>query len=113
MNRAQRRSAEKRLRRKGYSKGSARGMIELFRGHNYVPPADFSEDDKVMLDVEQIRKSKDFADMQQSYKDFVNENEGRVFTAHIESPVLVSLKEDPKWWFYSGDLLPAESAGEP
>lgn len=87
-------------------KPKTKTLGELLR--NYHPPAEIAEDDPVVLDTEKIRNAKGYPELQEKYRQFVEENEGTVFTAHIEGPTLVSFKEDPTWWFYSGDLLPAK-----
>lgn len=81
-------------------------LLEAYR--HFDPPGEFYEDDPVVLNTEKIRSAKGYQELQEKYRQFVEENEGTVFTAHIERPTLVSFKEDPTWWFYSGDLLPAK-----
>ena len=42
--------------------------------------------------------------MADAYKEFVDASEGVVFTAHVERENMISLVEEPKWLFWSGDL---------
>lgn len=62
------------------------------------------EDDKVCLDVEKIKNRKDYERLSAGYKEFVSSSAGKVFTAHVEKKNLISLKENPVWLFWSGDL---------
>lgn len=64
-----------------------------------------SENDKVMLDIRTITSRKNYARRADEYKAFINNSSGRVFTAHVEHPTLISLKEEPRWLFWSGDLV--------
>ena len=65
--------------------------------------------DKVTLNIEQIEKRRDYANLRQEYKDFVHMNEGRVFTALVRPDKLVSLEEDGSGWlFWRGDLTRIE-----
>ena len=41
------------------------------------------EGDKVRLNVERIKKRGDFSALQEEYRQFVNDNEDTIFTAHI------------------------------
>lgn len=43
--------------------------------------------------------------MNPKYKEFVEANADTVFTAHLEKDTLVSLKEQPEWIFWSGNLI--------
>lgn len=69
------------------------------------------EGDKVVLNVRRITSRPDFDRMQESYKKFVNENEGVIFTAHCVRPhtdgfsVLIEVNEDQKWLFVQDDLV--------
>ena len=42
--------------------------------------------------------------MADAYKEFVDASEDVVFTAHVERENMISLVEEPKWLFWSGDL---------
>ena len=108
MNRKQRREAVKKLRGKGYSKATAEGLIGFLRDHDFTPPGNFQDGDKVRVNVEQIRRSKDWPGMNPKYKAFVEENEDTVFTVRMERPLLATFEEDSTWWFYTGDLIHAE-----
>lgn len=39
------------------------------------------------------------------YKEFIQNCIGQIFTAHIEDNGLISLKENPEWLFWDGDLI--------
>lgn len=73
----------------------------------YIP-----EGTKVQLNVEKMRKNKDWDRLTDKYKQWVNNHANDIFTViydknHIKNPIVVSLKEDmsvPKWLFYIGDL---------
>lgn len=67
---------------------------------------------KVKLKYDQITSRKDWATLNQKYKDFVEENKDKEFTVQIDEKIhnmfrLVSLEEDttePKLLFWVGDL---------
>lgn len=113
MNREQKRSLEKKLRKIGHNKTAAAEYVKsaatldtiIKSGSGVVsPPKSFSEGDKVMLNLERIKARKNYDKMSDWYKKFVEENADAVFTAHIERPNTISLKEEPIWLFWSGDL---------
>lgn len=122
MNREQKRSLERRLRKKGHSKESAAEYVEsaatldtiIRTGSGIVsPPKKISEGDKVMLNLERIKSRKNYDKMSDGYKSFVEGNADAVFTAHVERPNTISMVEEPRWLFWSGDLdLITEVAGE-
>lgn len=68
---------------------------------------------KVKLKYDQITSRKDWATLNQKYKDFVEENKDKEFTVQIDEKIhnmfrLVSLEEDttePKLLFWVGDLM--------
>ena len=108
MNRKDRRDAVKKLREKGYSKGVAEGIVSFLRDHNYTPPGNFADGDKVIINAEQIKSGRDWPDMNPMYKAFVERNAGRVFTVKMEKGSLATFEEDNTWWFYTGDLIHTE-----
>jgi len=107
MNRKDRRDAVKKLREKGYSKSQAESVVGFLRDHNYTPPGNFKDGDRVRINASQIKDSRDWPDMNPKYKAFVEENEDTVFTVKMERPVLATFEEDNTWWFYTGDLIHA------
>jgi hypothetical protein len=70
------------------------------------------EGTKVKLNVKQITSHPDWERLQDSYKQFVQDNADAEFTVeyderHKDNPVLVCLKEDTtpaKWLWWVGDL---------
>lgn len=63
------------------------------------------EDEKVKLNVDAITGRENYSRMTAMYKEFIDNNIDTVFTAHVERPNLISFKEEPKWLFWSGDLI--------
>ena len=96
MNRQERRSIEKRVR-----KGDA---IRIGGAGTPSPPKKFEEGEKLRLNIERIKARKNYDKMADAYKEFVDASEGVVFTAHVERENMISLAEEPKWLFWSGDL---------
>lgn len=75
----------------------------------YTPPHHFNEGDQVMLNLEHIANRGDFNTLNERYRAFVEDNQRKVFTVHIErgedsEEQLISLNEQPEWLFWSGDL---------
>ena len=117
MNRKERRNFVKKVRSKGVSKSTAEAYLAIREAGLDKPmlPSKISEDDKVRLNLERIQSRKNYDKMSDGYKSFVSENEGVIFTAHVEKENLISLKEYPAWLFWSGDLIKIteeEDAGE-
>ena len=106
MNREQRRKMVKIATKNGVSKEHAKAYAVISQGtgaHTDAKP--FEEDDKLMLDITAIKSRKNYAVMNPKYKEFVESSEGKIFTAHKENDNLISLKEDSRWLFWSGDLI--------
>ena len=107
MNRKERRDFVKKARSKGISKSTAEAYLTIRAAGLDKPmlPSKISEGDKVRLNLERIQNRKNYDKMSDGYKSFVSENEGVIFTAHVEKENLISLKEYPAWLFWSGDLI--------
>ena len=114
MNREQRRALEKRVRKRGASPSEAKKVVELANNLDFIrqngagkpsPAKEFAEGDKAKLDVDLIKSRRNYDRMLQGYKDFVEGNGNEVFTVHVESPHMISFVEEPKWLFWSGDLI--------
>lgn len=107
MNREQRRAFVKKAKSKGISEKAAEAYAAILdKGVGKVTPSQpIDEDEQVMLNVEAIKARQNYGRMSDFYKQFVEESSGKVFTAHVERPNLISLKEEPQWLFWSGDLI--------
>lgn len=76
----------------------------------------FQEDDSVMLDIDKTTSRKTYKKTAENYKAFVEASKGVVFTVHVNydcfcligGESLISLKENPEWLFWSGDLVKVE-----
>lgn len=121
MNREQKRSMERQLRKKGASPESAKNTVEAAQNLDLIrfsetgkntPPKEFREGGRVLLNIDAIKARKNYGRMTASYREFVEASDGVVFTAHVEHSNLISLQEDPRWLFWSGDLDPAPEAAE-
>lgn len=106
MNREQRRKMVKIATKNGVNKEHAKAYAAISKGTGtHTEAKSFDEDDKLMLNIDAIKSRKNYAVMNPKYKDFVDSSEGKIFTAHKENNNLISLKEDPRWLFWSGDLI--------
>ena len=107
LNRQYRRAFVKKAQGKGISKNVAEAYLAIKEAglDNLSLPKQFQEGDKVKLDVEKIKRRKDYGKMNTKYKEFVESNADTVFTAHLERETLISLKEQPEWLFWCGSLI--------
>lgn len=119
MNRQERRSLEKRVRKNGATANDAKAYVQTLSNADAIrtlgagapsPPKKFEEGDKVLLNIERIKARQNYDKMAESYKEFVNASSGKVFTVHVERGNMISLAEEPKWLFWSGDLDAVSSA---
>lgn len=111
MNREQKRAFVKKAKKKGVSADAAKAYAEIISNGagKTSPKQDIVEDEKVKLNVENLKARQNYARMSDPYKEFIDANVDTVFTAHVERPTLISLKEEPKWLFWCGDLIKVRS----
>lgn len=114
MNRKERRNFVKKARKKGISKNTAEAYIAIKEAglDKLSLPKQFSEGDRVRLDVEKITSRKDYEQLNQKYREFVESNRDTVFTAHLERDTLISFVEQPEWLFWSGVLIKAKGEND-
>lgn len=106
MNREQKRALAKRAQKHGMSKELAKTYAEITSGTGeHTNPQTFEEGDRIRLNVKAIKARKNYERMSPMYKEFVETAGNTVYTAHIERTNLISLTEEPKWLFWSGDLV--------
>ena len=106
MNRQQRRNFVKKAQKDGMSRGLAKAYVDIANGTgNNTNAKELSEGDKVKLDISAITARKNYKHMSDMYKEFVESNQDKEFTAHIENKNLISFLEEPRWLFWSGDLI--------
>lgn len=107
MNRKERRAFVKQAKKSGASKGTAMAYLAMKELEENNPEAfkKFQEGDKVRLDIDRITNRSNYENMTDEYRAFIEESEGKVFTVHIESNAMISLKENPEWLFWKGDLI--------
>lgn len=107
MNREQKRAFVKKAQRKGVSKKTAEAYAEIMDmgDGKVIEPQDIQEGERVKVNLEIIKARKNFENMNDKYKSFVETNSDKVYTAHLERPTLISFVEEPSWLFYSGDLI--------
>lgn len=112
MNREQKREFVKKAHKKGMSKNQAEKFIKIAdtAGNTYTPEQKVCTGDKVTLNVEALKSKKNYGIMNPSYKEFVEQSEGVVYTAVQEGNKLIHLEECPKWLFWCGDLNVIEHA---
>lgn len=123
MNREQRRKIEQSARKRGLPKEQALAFAEVMENAaiirregvgNTSPAQEIPDGAKVKLNLELIKSRKNYERMSPKYKEFIEADtaEPKEYTAHVESSNLISLVEEPKWLFWSGDLIVCED-GEP
>lgn len=113
MNRQQRRALARKARKAGMSKDKAEAFARIASGTGeHTHRQEILDGDKVRLNVEAIMSRKNYDVMSDKYKEFVENANESVFTAHVEQEVLVSLVEEPKWLFWCGDLIRVKSNNE-
>ena len=106
MNRNQRRNMVKTAIKNGVKKEHAKAYAEISKGTGFHTPAKhFQIGDKVKLDIDVIKARKNYNVMNPKYKEFVESSKGMVLTVQKENSNLICLEEEPKWLFWSGDLI--------
>ena len=110
------REQSRKLRRDAKKKGIDKGVTELYLSmkkdglDNPSPPKSIRTGDRVLLDVDKIKNRRNYSLMARAYREFVESSTGKVFTATLEQGNLVSMQEEPRWLFWSGDLIVVEPA---
>ena len=119
MNRKQKRTFIKNVKKRGVSKKVAETYLIMKDVTDSVQDENdklekIVDGSKVMLDVDKIKAKKDWHRLVPEYKEFVEDSVGVVYTVNKEDgkAVLVSFKESPGWLFYIGDLILVEEAEE-
>lgn len=105
MNREQKREFIRRAKKRGVSEEQANLYLTLKSGFNTTK---IKDGDKVKLDIKMIKSEKSYGDKHSEYKDFIEASEDVVYTVQIEDCKgnFVSLRENPKWLFWTGNLIP-------
>lgn len=106
MNREQKRKLVKKAKKNGMREELAKTFAEIASGTGeHTQPQTFIEGDKIRLNIEAIKARKHYERMSPMYKSFVESAGDTVYTAHVERTNMISLAEEPKWLFWSGDLI--------
>lgn len=114
MNRETRRKLTKEVKKRGLSDVQAKAYVEVVNRADEIrkngasattPEKHFEDGDKVMINIDAIKARQNYEHMSENYKQFVENSAGVVYTAHIEQQKLVSFEEEPRWLFWSGDLI--------
>ena len=114
MNREDRRTLTRAAKKRGLTESQAKAFVEVANRADVIrregvgetsPEIKFNEGDKVYINIPLVKSRKNYELMSELYKKFVDESEGVPYTAHIEKEKLVSFVEDPRWLFWSGDLI--------
>ena len=68
---------------------------------------DIINGDKVYINVKRIKGYKDYNKRQEKYKEWLEENKDKIFTAKLydEQKTIYELEEDKTWHFWGGDLI--------
>ena len=112
MNREQSRKLRRDAKRKGIDKSVTELYISMKKEglEDPNPPQSIQTGARVSLDVEKLTARRNYPRMAPAYREFVERSAGKVFTATLEQGNLISLKEEPQWLFWSGDLVVVEPA---
>ena len=112
MNRQQKRTAAKQMKKNSSSKISfkeAQKVAEIF--DQVRQPSGIVSGDKVMIDYDKIVATQQYTGANSAYKEFIEAHKGEVFTVqHPEGRAnkqIFELAEDPsevKWLFWGGHL---------
>lgn len=107
MNREQKRAFVKKAKKKGVGTDAAKAYAEIISSGagEPSPKQEIVEAERVRLNIENLKARQNYERMSDKYKEFVETNANTIFTAHVEKPTLISLKEEPKWLFWCGDLI--------
>ena len=105
LNRDKRRKFIKEAKKKGIPKEYIDAYLAKISGEEQDR---IEENDQVMVNVERIKRNKNYNSMLDRYKEFIENCDGKVFKAHVEDGGLISLKENPEWLFWEGDLIKYE-----
>lgn len=112
MNREQKRDFVKMAKKNGFTKEKADAFIHI--GENGSGKTSSSQEinrgDKVRLNTEYLMSRDNYNITAESYRKFVEENPDTVFKVVSSFKNLVTLEEEPKWLFWSGDLIVVERA---
>jgi hypothetical protein len=112
MNREQRRAAERRKpNRDKHGKEKIEQMmlvhkIAKYSVSDHTEPKDFNEGDKVTINISSVKSRPNYIHMNEKYKEFVDDSEGKVFTVKYDNGTknLITFEENDMWLFWSGDL---------
>ena len=103
MNREQRRKMEKALNSRGVTQEAISLYLDILKRADKVP--EIQNGSSVKINTEQIKTRKDYGNLSEKYRSFIESNQDRVFTTRMEQSGFVSLLEQPEWLFWSGDLI--------
>lgn len=115
MNRQQRRALAKSLRHSGVK--NADTLVKKYDESRTVlqnetkemtPAQDIVEGQKIKLRIDAIQARVNYNNLSEQYRQFVEQNADTVFTAHIDQTNMISMQENPRWLFWSGDLIKIE-----
>lgn len=109
MNREQKRALVKKAKKDGMSKDKAKTFAEIMDTGSHTKPIEIHNGDMVRINIDAVKARKNYEIMNPKYKEFIDASQGKVFTAHVERDVLVSLEEAPEWLFWCGDLIKERS----
>lgn len=111
INRAGKRAFTKTAKKAGISKGDAEKYVFIVNegAGTPSPPQEIEEGEKVKLNTELIKARKNYPRMAERYREFVEQNEDTVFTAHVERENMISMVEELRWLFWSGDLIKVDN----
>lgn len=106
MGRKEKREFVKKAQKHGMDRKLAKAYVEIASGTgDHTEPQRIEEGDRVLINIEAVKARKNYKQMSSMYKEFIETASGKIFTAHIERINLISLNEEPKWLFWSGDLI--------
>ena len=108
MNREQRRNFVQKAKRAGVEERVAKTTMDIIMNGvgTFSPPnPDIKTGDIVQIDIEKVTARKNYDKMATAYKEFVMSSAGKLFHAVDEGHNTLHVEEDPRWLFWSGDLI--------
>lgn len=108
MNREQRRNFVQKAKRAGVEERVAKTTMDIVMNGvgTFSPPnPDIKTGDIVQIDIEKVTARKNYDKMATAYKEFVMSSAGKLFHAVDEGHNTLHVEEDPRWLFWSGDII--------
>lgn len=113
MNREQRRDFLQKVKRAGVedrATNTTMGIVLNGVGVFSPPNPGIRTGDIVQIDIEKVTARKNYDKMAAAYKEFVMNSAGKLFHAVDEGHNTLHVEEDPRWLFWSGDIIKVDQS---